>query len=101
MFSKLKKKGHGHLVGISSIASLRGNRYCPSYSASKAFQANYLEALRCIAKNEKLNLKITDVQPGLVDTPMAKGEGLFWGAPVKKASNQIYSAILKQKKKFT
>ena len=99
MFSKLKKQGHGHLVGISSIASLRGNRYCPSYSASKAFQANYLEALRCIAKNEKLNLKITDVQPGLVDTPMAKGEGLFWGAPVKKASNQIYSAILKQKKK--
>ena len=51
MFSKLKKQGHGHLVGISSIASLRGNRYCPSYSASKAFQANYLEALRCIAKN--------------------------------------------------
>jgi len=99
MFSKLKKQGHGHLVGISSIASLRGNRYCPSYSASKAFQANYLEALRCIAKNEKLDLKITDVQPGLVDTPMAKGEGLFWVAPVKKASYQIYSAILKQKKK--
>ena len=81
MFSKLKKQGHGHLVGISSIASLRGNRYCPSYSASKAFQANYLEALRCIAKNEKLNLKITDVQTGFVDTPMAKGEGLFWVAP--------------------
>ena len=99
MFSKFKKQGYGHLVGISSIASLRGNRYCPSYSASKAFQANYLEALRCIAKNEKLDIKITDVQPGFVDTPMAKGEGLFWIAPVKKASNQIYSAILKQKRK--
>lgn len=99
MFSKFKKQGYGHLVGISSIASLRGNRYCPSYSASKAFQANYLEALRCIAKNEKLDIKITDIQPGFVDTPMAKGEGLFWIAPVKKASNQIYSAILKQKRK--
>ena len=33
MFSKFKKQGFGHLVGISSIASLRGNRYCPSYSA--------------------------------------------------------------------
>lgn len=52
VFSKFKKQGYGHLVGISSIASLRGNRHCPSYSASKAFQANYLEALRCIAKNE-------------------------------------------------
>jgi len=29
---------------------------------------------------------------------MAEGEGLFWVAPEKKASNQIYSATLKQKK---
>ncbi len=99
MFSKFKKQGYGHLVGISSIAALRGNRHCPSYSASKAFQANYLEALRCISKNEKLNIKITDVQPGFVDTPMAKGEGQFWVASVDKASSQIYSAILKQKRK--
>ncbi len=99
VFSKFKEQGFGHLVGISSIASLRGNRFSPSYSASKAFQANYLEALRCIAKNEKLDIKITDIQPGFVDTPMAKGDGLFWVASVKKASNQIYSAILRQKKK--
>ena len=99
VFSKFKEQGYGHLVGISSIASLRGNRYSPSYSASKAFQANYLEALRCIAKNEKLDIKVTDVQPGFVDTAMAKGDGLFWVASVKKASNQIYSAILRQKKK--
>ena len=99
VFSKFKKQGYGHLVGISSIASLRGNRYSPSYSASKAFQANYLEALRCVAKNEKLDIQITDVQPGFVDTPMAKGDGLFWVASVKKASNQIYSGILKKKKK--
>lgn len=99
VFSKFKKQGYGHLVGISSIASVRGNRYCPSYSASKAFQANYLEALRCIAKKEKWNIKITDVQPGFVDTPMAKGDDLFWVAPVKKASNQIYASILKGKKK--
>jgi len=99
VFSKFKKQGFGHLVGISSVASLRGNRFSPSYSASKAFQANYLEALRCIAKNEKLDIKVTDVQPGFVDTPMAKGDGLFWIASVKKASNQIYSAILRHKKK--
>ena len=99
VFSKFKEQGYGHLVGISSMDSLRGNRYCPSYIASKAFQANYLEALRCIAKNEKLDIKVTDVQPGFVDTAMAKGDGLFWVASVKKASNQIYSAILRQKKK--
>ncbi|WP_299431115.1 SDR family NAD(P)-dependent oxidoreductase [uncultured Maribacter sp.] len=100
VFSKFKKQGYGHLVGISSIASLRGNRHCPSYSASKAFQANYLEALRCIVKNERLNIKITDVQPGFVNTVMAKGDGLFWVAPVKKASTQIYAGILKEKRKI-
>ena len=99
VFSKFKKQGYGHLVGISSIASLRGNRHCPSYSASKAFQANYLEALRCIAKNEKIDIKITDIQPSFVDTPMAKGDGLFWVASTKKATSQIYLAILKQKRK--
>ena len=82
-FQSLKKQGYGHLVGISSIASLRGNRHCPSYSASKAFQANYLETLRCIAKNEKIDIKITDIQPSFVDTPMAKGDGLF-GLPLLK-----------------
>ena len=28
-------QGHGHLVTVSSIASIRGNRLSPSYSASK------------------------------------------------------------------
>lgn len=98
-FSKFKKQGFGHLVGISSIASIRGNRYCPSYSASKAFQVNYLEALRCIAKNEKIDIKITDVQPGFVDTPMAKGDKLFWVSSVEKAANQIYTGISRNKKK--
>lgn len=99
IFSKLRNQGYGHIVGISSIASIRGNRYCPSYSAAKAFQANYLEALRCISKNEKLNINITDVQPGFIDTPMAKGDGIFWVAPVEKAVSQIYSAIKKNKRK--
>lgn len=100
IFEKLKIQNHGHLVGISSIAALRGNRHGPAYSASKAFQANYLEALRCIAKNEKLNIKITDVQPGFVDTPMAKGDGMFWIAPVAKTADQIYVGILKGKRKI-
>jgi len=99
IFSKFKEQGFGHLAGISSIASLRGNRYCPSYSAAKAFQANYLEALRCITKNEKLNIKITDIQPGFIDTAVAKGDGLFWVSSVNKASKQIYTAIKKGKRK--
>lgn len=99
VFSFFKTQSYGHLVGISSIAAIRGNRHSPSYSAAKAFQANYLEALRCMSKKEQLNIVITDVQPGFVNTAMAKGDGLFWVASVEKASNQILKAIHKQKRK--
>jgi short-subunit dehydrogenase len=41
---------------------------------------------------------ITDIRPGLVDTKMAKGEGLFWVMPLEKAVNQMYNAIVRKKK---
>ena len=40
------KEGSGHIVNISSIASEIGNGIAPSYNASKAYQANYLQGLR-------------------------------------------------------
>lgn len=92
-----KEQGHGHLVNISSIAGIRGNGIAPSYNASKAYQINYLEGLRINVKDFGSNITVTDVRPGFVDTAMAKGDGLFWVAPVEKAAKQIYSAILRQK----
>lgn len=86
----------GHLVGISSIASIRGGE-TPSYNASKAFVANYLEGLQKIVSKNNKNITITDIQPGFVDTAMAKGDGLFWVASVEKSVEQIYTAILKKK----
>ena len=50
-YSLFKKQQSGHLVGISSIASLRGNRASPVYFASKAFQKSYLESLICKCNN--------------------------------------------------
>ena len=93
-----KEQGYGHLVNISSIAGIRGNGIAPSYNATKAYQINYLEGLRLNAKRFGSSIVVTDVRPGFVDTAMAKGEGLFWVAPVKKAAEQIFNAI-KQKKK--
>lgn len=93
------QRNSGHLVGISSIASIRGSHICPAYNASKAFVSNYLEGLRKKAVKEKLNISITDIQPGLVDTEMAKGDGLFWVASPQKAAQQMYRAIQSKKKK--
>jgi short-subunit dehydrogenase len=97
-FNYFKEQKHGQLVAISSIAGLRGNYLAPSYSASKAYQINYLESLRIKASKLKLPIFITDIRPGFVNTEMAKGDGLFWVAPVEKASIQIYNAIIKKKK---
>ncbi len=93
------RKRTGHLVVISSIGGIRGSHVCPAYNASKAFISNYLEGLRKKTVKEKLSITITDIQPGLVDTAMARGEGLFWVASPQKAAKQIFAAIRHKKKK--
>jgi short-subunit dehydrogenase len=91
------EKGSGHLVGISSIAALRGGRESPAYNASKAFESNYLEGLRQKVRKSGLPITITDIKPGFVNTAMAKGDGIFWAAEPEEAARQIYQ-VIKQKK---
>lgn len=97
-FNFFEKQKSGHLVGISSVGGLRGSRQAPSYNATKAYQINYLEALRQKAAHLKMSITVTDVRPGFVDTDMAKGEGQFWVASVEKAAEQIFTAIENKKK---
>lgn len=88
-----RRRGGGHLVGISSIAAIRGHGDAPSYGASKAFVSNYLRALRHKCVRQGLAIDVTEIQPGFVATAMARGEGLFWVAPVDVAARQIVMAI--------
>jgi len=96
--SYYKEQAYGHLVNISSVAGIRGNGIAPSYNATKAYQINYLEGLRLNAFKSKKNIYVTDVRPGFVDTAMAKGDGMFWVAPVEKAAQQIFEAIKRKKR---
>ena len=91
------EQNSGQLVVISSVSALRGGSAAPAYSASKAYISNYLEGIRCKVKKDNLNITITDIRPGLVDTEMAKGDGLFWVQPVEKVAHQIYIKITKKK----
>jgi short-subunit dehydrogenase len=91
------EQGYGVLVGISSIAGIRGNPIAPAYNASKAFVSNYLEGIRWKIKKLHLKIKIVDIRPGFVDTAMAKGDRLFWVASPQKAAAQIYRCIQKGK----
>ncbi|NOY39973.1 MAG: SDR family NAD(P)-dependent oxidoreductase [Nitrospirae bacterium] len=91
------QRGSGHLVAISSVAAIRGDGDSPSYNASKAFISNYMEGLRKRARKLNLPIVVTDIKPGFVATAMAKGDGLFWVAPLPKAAQQIFNVIKRKK----
>ena len=91
------ERGHGHLVGISSVAALFGSPQAPAYNASKAFVSNYLEGLKGLVRRVRLPIIVTDIRPGFVDTAMAQGPGIFWMASPEKAARQIYSAIRRKR----
>jgi len=97
-FNYFEHQNKGHLVVISSIAGLRGNRHSPAYSASKAFQIIYLEGLRHKAKRLKLSISITDIRPGFVKTDLVIAGSKFWMTSVENAARQIFSAIKNKRK---
>lgn len=93
------QKGGGHLVGVSSLASLTGSAYSPEYHATKAFMANYMSGLRMRSAKYNPSIYVTDIRPGYVDTPMTKqNKGMFWVATPEKAAVQIVDAIAAKKK---
>ena len=92
-------QGGGHLVGISSVAGHRGSGLAPAYSASKAFESNYLAGLRQRSNKKRQNITVTDVRPGYVATPMTEGQkGMFWVGAVDKVARQIADAVDKKRK---
>jgi NAD(P)-dependent dehydrogenase (short-subunit alcohol dehydrogenase family) len=61
----------GHLVGVSSLAGRRGVPRSAAYCAAKAALSTFLESLRIDLGPS--GIRVTDVQPGFVDTPMTEG----------------------------
>jgi short-subunit dehydrogenase len=93
-----EKQGWGHLVNISSVASRRGGRQAPAYSASKAYQSIYLEGMAQKVAYDKLPIYTTDVRPGFVKTAMAKADKMFWVSIKEKAATQIFQSIQRKKR---
>ena len=98
-FNYFVRQGHGQLATISSIAAVRGNSYAPAYNAGKAFQSVYFEGLAVKARKLNKNVSVTCIEPGFVDTKMARSEKIFWLVPVDKAARQIIGAIQRRKRK--
>ena len=101
-FNYFAKQGGGQIGAITSIASTRGLGPAPSYSATKAFQTHYLEALTQLSCSRRLGITITDIRPGFVDTDLLAGDFHY---PMKlskeKVAKAIYRALAKKKPVLT
>ena len=64
----MKARGSGRLVGIASVAGIRGLPGAEAYSASKAAAISYLESLRLELR--PAGVKVVTIAPGYIDTPM-------------------------------
>lgn len=68
------ERGEGHIAVITSIAGTKGLGPAPSYSATKAMQNVYLQALEQQANARGLAIRFTDIRPGFVDTALLSGD---------------------------
>lgn len=64
----MKARGSGCLVGIASVAGIRGLPGAGAYSASKAATIAYLEALRGELRGS--GIQVVTIAPGYIATPM-------------------------------
>jgi NAD(P)-dependent dehydrogenase (short-subunit alcohol dehydrogenase family) len=63
-----RRQGGGQVVGVSSVAGVRGLPGSGSYSASKAGIAVYLDSVRAETYREPIT--VTTIAPGYIDTPL-------------------------------
>lgn len=63
-----RKQGRGQIVGVTSVAAVRGLATQGAYSASKAGLSRYLEAAR--AEIAGSGIVVTELAPGFIDTEL-------------------------------
>lgn len=70
----------------------------PAYSATKAMQNVYLQALDQQAHQRGLNIKFTDIRPGFVDTALLSGDFKYpMMLKPEQVAKDIMSAIKSEK----
>lgn len=87
-------KEWGHIAAITSIAGTKGLGPAPAYSATKAMQNVYLQALEQQAHQRGLRIWFTDIRPGFVDTALLKGDFRYpMMLQTENVAREIVSAI--------
>ena len=84
--------GGGQIACITSIAGTKGLGPAPAYSATKAMQNTYLQALEQLAACKHHNIHFTDIRPGFVDTPLLAGTH---NLPMLMTTEKVARSIIK------
>jgi short-subunit dehydrogenase len=66
----MRQRGSGRLVGIASVAAIRGLPGHGAYCASKAAVISYCESLR--GELRASGVKVVTISPGYIDTPLTR-----------------------------
>ena len=87
-------QGEGHIAAITSIAGTKGLGPAPAYSATKAMQNVYLQALEQQVHARGLKIHFTDIRPGFVDPALLAGNFHYpMMLKPEKVAQEIVSAI--------
>ncbi len=68
---QMLERGSGQLVGISSLAGIRGLPKSAAYCASKAGMTALFESIRLDVQHR--GVAVTIIQPGFINTPLTSG----------------------------
>ncbi len=96
-FNYMAVHGGGHIAAISSVAGTKGLGAAPAYSATKAMQQHYLEALAQLATLRRLPVTLTDIRPGFVATDLLAGGDYPLTLRVEDVARAVVSALRKRK----
>jgi short-subunit dehydrogenase len=67
----MRARGSGTLVGMASVAGIRGMPGHGAYCSSKAAVISYCESLR--GELREFGVKVVTIAPGYIDTPLTNG----------------------------
>ena len=87
----MAKRGSGRLVGIGSVASIRGLPGHGAYCASKSGVVAYCESLR--GELRPSGVKVVTLCPGYIDTPLTQGNR--YGMPFLMQAGDFADAAFK------
>jgi hypothetical protein len=90
----MRERGSGRLVGIASVAGIRGLPGHGAYCASKAAAISYCESLR--GECAPSGVKVVTILPGYIDTPLTRGNrySMPFLMPADAFAERAYAAIV-------